>query len=238
MTRPSNVSPLKCKPATADLITSGAASAVTVPIMAGNARPSRGEFREVDIDSARVKATALGPVAYLSARITVPQGYRRTIQVWPRVSPGAFLWIHAVGHSRKDPVCLRVSQVQACRLHDLGELDAAEEAQQSFLHRYAKSPSDTFDTPLLYRRAVQDLFPPRTRPKWEQTDAHYGTTRSAVLSRTVFLMRWAFEHGFPSYLANPWVWRYRFVVLRMPADVAAMHARHGTLEKYAPAVAP
>lgn len=234
MTRATNVWPLRCKPATADLIAAGEATAATVPIGAGNARPSRGEFRDVDIESARVKATALGPVAYLSARITVPQGYRRTIQVWPRVSPGAFMWINAVGHTRADPACLAVSQVHACRLHDIGELDAAEEGQQAFLRRYAKATADIYDPPLLYRRAVQDLFPPRSRPKWEQTDAHYGVTRSGVLSRTVFLMRWTFEHGFASYLENPWVWRYRFDCLRMPADVAAMHARHGTLEAYRP----
>ncbi|TXH49012.1 MAG: hypothetical protein E6Q97_23475 [Desulfurellales bacterium] len=189
-------------------------------ITAGNSKPQRGTFADVDMDTAH--PIPIMPAGYVRVRAMGPGGVRRSITLNSRVQPGDLLYAAGLGRTRAMPPALWVRTVRAERLHSITQAGLAasgvEDPDGNRIYQYA---------------ALVNSMPAATREKWIRTESHYRAQSVGALTWHLFAARWILDWGYGSWLRNSWVWVYTFRVVNLSAPAAASLAKSGALAQVA-----
>lgn len=187
-------------------------------VTAGNAKPVRGKFEQVDRDT--LLGIRSGAGAYLRGRADYPGGQRRTVTILGNVSPGDLLYITGKNRTRAQPPALWVSAVSVERLHSFSNATSTQ-----------ARVVPTVDTPNSRYASIVEHMKPHARSRWLRTEHHYNARHWGATPWHVFAAQWIADEGFKSWSDNPWVWVYTCRVLNLDVDAAASLARGGALSQ-------
>lgn len=152
----------------------------------------------------------------------------RSIEVGSQVREGDLLWMQRRGTAKnKEAHTLMVRMVWPERLQEIGCAGALSEGIA--IHGVPLKGTS-------YRLAYETLLSEMgkaLRTKWNATALHEELTIRQANARDVFALDWVMQHGFLSWVSNPWVWGYEFVVLNTAPPIAKCIPEDSALGKLA-----
>jgi hypothetical protein len=187
------------------------------PITRANTTMQRGDFGDVDFDTAHAIGFEMGT---LRARLVLAGGGRRSIWVKSRVQQGDLFWFAGGGLTRAQGPSLWVRYIRAERL-----LSASPAAVAAAAPAGGASVLDTYND-------VVESMTASARRGWLRTEYHalaMGPSGSGATMREVFLARWVAEYGLASLFRNPWTWVYGVRLAPVAVEAARSLAKSGAL---------
>jgi len=199
-----------------------------------NSTIDRGAFVFSQIDFSSGRPSRAYPVSELRCRAVTASGERRSVSVVPRILPNAVLWPRrgqsGPGAMRKNaPFFLPVVSVAAVRLNDITEEDALAEGIEIFDPNARLGSQARLDA--VYAFQLAQLGKMRAA-KWRAGAVHQEmVARGRSCARDCFALLWESINGPGSWQKNPWVWAYKFRLMRgLSTDAPSV-----TTENLAPA---
>lgn len=189
-------------------------------IHSANTSITGGQWSGLDLDSLR---PCHPPAEYqLSGRCDMGTSGAHTVGVFSRVKVGDVFWIkNAVTTRRGAHESLVVRAVHGMRLHEIDDAGAIAEGVAAFadLHYDADQIKGDPIYGSAYIRLIRDAST-TMRNRWARSELHARVQLVGARPRDCFALMWANLHGIAAWTENPWVWRYQFVYISLPPELA------------------